>query len=389
MTELIDIQVKNLRDVIFFSNGNPESAQTWSNVPKCFVDTLRRKGIKVHPVALTNERLQDVYDSFFRRVLKVLTFWYDEPRYYAYTWLHKWLAEKRIKKAVATYPQADYCFFINYAFCNKFSGIPSLLLSDWTNVINLQRHGKSASRFQKRFCMQEREAVEHAEHVISIFPLCAEEMRQLYPTANIHYLGGNVINNLSGDEPHPDEIVGRKKAAKKILFIGKPDRYKMSAIKVMEAVGRMRNDPRFMNLELDIVGIKADQLPQVPDFAHCHGFLRKDNPAECKEYYKLLKEAKVIVNPTPKWAAYSSIIEAMYFCTPVVVSPFDDFVNEFGEEINFGSYNKEFTAEEIAKNIERIVVAENYEDICRNAHDAVKDYTWDRYVDKILALCEK
>ena len=236
---------------------------------------------------------------------------------------------------------------------------PSLLLSDWTNIINLQRHGKSASRFQKRFCMQEREAVEHAEHVISIFPLCAEEMRQLYPTANIHYLGGNVINNLSGDEPHPDEIVGRKKAAKKILFIGKPDRYKMSAIKVMEAVGRMRNDTRFMNLELDIVGIKADQLPQVPDFAHCHGFLRKDNPVECKEYYELLKEAKVIVNPTPKWAAYSSIIEAMYFCTPVVVSPFDDFVNEFGEEINFGSYNKEFTAEGIAKNIERIVVAEN------------------------------
>ncbi len=378
-----------IREIIFFAGGDPESAQTWSNVPKCFIDGLRRKGIVVHPVALTHQRWERLYDNIIRKVLKVLTLWYDEPRYYAYTWLHKLLAEKRIKKAVATFPQADYCFFINYAFCNKFSRIPSLLLSDWTNVINLQRHGKSASRFQKRFCMQEREAVEHAEHVISIFPLCAEEMRQLYPTANIHYLGGNVINNLSGDEPHPDEIVGRKKAAKKILFIGKPDRYKMSAIKVIEAVGRMRNDTRFMNLELDIVGIRADQLPQVPEFTHCHGFLRKDNPAECKEYYKLLKEAMVIVNPTPKWAAYSSIIEAMYFCTPVVVSPFDDFVNEFGEEINFGSYNKEFTAEGIAKNIERIVVAENYEDICRNAHDAVKDYTWDRYVDKILALCEK
>lgn len=378
-----------IREIIFFAGGDPESAQTWSNVPKCFIDGLRRKGIVVHPVALTHQRWERLYDNFIRKVLKVLMLWYDEPKYYGYTWLHKWIGNRRIKKAVAAYPQADYCFFINYAFYNQFSAIPSLLLSDWTNAINLQRRGKAVARFQKRFSLQEKEVVEHAEHVISIFPLCAEEMRQLYPTANIHYLGGNVINNLSGDEPHPDEIVGRKKAAKKILFIGKPDRYKTSAIKVIEAVGRMRNDTRFMNLELDIVGIRADQLPQVPDFAHCHGFLRKDNPVECKEYYELLKEAKVIVNPTPKWAAYSSIIEAMYFCTPVVVSPFDDFVNEFGEEISFGRYNKEFTAEEIAKNIERIVVAENYDDICRNAHDAVKDYTWDRYVDKILALCEK
>ena len=77
-----------MKEVIFFANGDPESAQTWSNVPKCFVDTLRKKGITVHPVSLTNERVQHLYDNYIRKVLKVLTLWYDEPRYYGNTWLH-------------------------------------------------------------------------------------------------------------------------------------------------------------------------------------------------------------------------------------------------------------------------------------------------------------
>jgi glycosyltransferase involved in cell wall biosynthesis len=378
-----------MKEVIFFSNGDPESAQTWSNVPKCFVDTLRKKGVVVHPVSLANESVQSIYDNFFRRVLKVLLSWYDEPRYYGYTWLHQWLGNRRVKKAVETWPQADYCFFINYGFYNRYSKIPSLLLSDWTDVISLRRRDKPVARFQKRFCSQQQEAIEQAEHVISIFPLCAEEMRHLYPTAHIHYLGGNVINDLSGEALQPEEILHRKKESRRILFVGKPDRYKESAIKLIEAVGLLRSQQEYADWELDIIGIGKGQLSFVPDYVHCHGFLHKDNPEECKKYYELLKGAKMIVNPTPKWAAYSSIIEAMYFYTPVVVSPFDDFVQEFGKEIGFGRYNKVFTGEGIAENVQAVIEATDYENLCRCAHSTVNDYTWDRYVDKILSLIQK
>ncbi len=375
-------------EVIFFANGDPESAQTWSNVPKCFIDTLRKKGIDVHPVNLVSQPIQQVYDSFIRKVLKVLTLWYDEPKYYCYTWLHRWLGNRRIKKAVVNNPDADYCFFINYAFYNKYNMIPSLLLSDWSNIINLHRRGKDAVRFQKRFCLQEKESIEHAKHVISIFPLCAEEMRQLYPTANIHYLGGNVINDLSGESIHVDTILQEKKKSDNILFVGKPDRYKESAIKLIEAVGLLKKDPTYRNLELDIIGIQKEQLPSVPDYVHCHGFLHKDKPEECKRYYDLLKRAKMIVNPTPKWAAYSSIVEAMYFYTPVVISPFDDFVKEFGDAISFGMYNRDFTVDCISQSIESIfsLNEDDYKSMCIESHSAVKDYTWDNYVDKILNL---
>ena len=216
-------------------------------------------------------------------------------------------------------------------------------------------------------------------------------MKALYPTANIHYLGGNVINDLSGEPVREDEILEKKKNSERILFVGKPDRYKDSAIKLMEAVGMLRKDEKYRNLELDIIGIEKAQLPSVPDFVHCHGFLRKDDKDECKRYYDCLKKAKIIVNPTPKWAAYSSLIEAMYFYTPVIVSPFDDFVQEFGETIDFGRYNREFSADCIAGNIRNLLESTDadYSGICTRAHEAVKDYTWSRYVDKVLKLCEK
>lgn len=83
---------------------------------------------------------------------------------------------------------------------------------------------------------------------------------------------------------------------------------------------------------------------------------------------------------------YSSTVEAMYFYTPVIVSPYDDFVNEFGKDIDFGIYNEKYDSSVLAKNIEAIFNSGDYENMCLNAHERVKDYTWDNYVDKILKL---
>ena len=83
------------------------------------------------------------------------------------------------------------------------------------------------------------------------------------------------------------------------------------------------------------------------------------------------------------------MIEAMYFYTPVVVSPFDDFVQEFGEMIDFGRYNRDFSEDCIAENIKKLMDSDDFLKTCRQAHEAVKDYTWDRYVDKVLKLCEQ
>jgi glycosyltransferase involved in cell wall biosynthesis len=90
------------------------------------------------------------------------------------------------------------------------------------------------------------------------------------------------------------------------------------------------------------------------------------------------------VNPAANWGAYSSTIEAMYYGTPVIVTPYDDFVADFGREIEFGYYLEK--PDNLLPLIKKVLsqTTEEYQTMCLAAREAVKDYTWDKYVDVFL-----
>lgn len=217
---------------------------------------------------------------------------------------------------------------------------------------------------------------------MSLFPACAGYMRQDYPDARVSYLGGNVINSLYPKSLDVNEILLVKKNSNKILFIG-GKKYLDGARKLVEAFKIMRGNEK---LELHLIGLTKPMFENLPDNVYCHGYLRKDVDGERDIYYDLLISSRTVVNPTPLWGGYSSTVEAMYFYTPVIVSPYDDFVKEFGREINFGIYNEEYNPSVLARNISALFQREDYEEMCVNAHERVKTYTWDNYVDKILRL---
>ncbi|PLV54741.1 hypothetical protein [Erwinia sp. B116] len=138
-------------------------------------------------------------------------------------------------------------------------------------------------------------------------------------------------------------------------------------------------------LELDIIGMHARELRGADHPAiRCHGYLRKDVPAERKKYNDLLIGARMVVNPSDVWVGYSSIIEAMYFYTPVITSRYQEFTSQFGEQIAFGHYVTSDVTD-ITRGIGEVFAAENYPQLCEAAHAAVKDYRWDVYVEKLLA----
>lgn len=383
-----------LKKILFFANGDPRNATTWSNVPCCFVKELEQRGIEVVTFDLSSHPfITKIYDLILRRIFKLLLMPFGiTPVWFSNSWLYKRWGYKKIKRVVEENIDADYCFFINYLFYNKFNQIPSLLLGDWPQFVHLRNEGNSP--LFKRVFAQEKFAIENAKYVISIFQVRAEEMQAKYQKANILFLGGNVVNNLCPwkiENGYVEvqniglrKIVDIKKQSNSILFIGKPDRYKESAIKVIEAFKKLRKNNH--ELELNIIGISENDLKEKVDGVHCYGFLHKDINTECEMYYRLLIEAKVIVNPNPKWAAYSSMIEAMYFYTPVVVSPYDAFVDEFGKTIDFGIYNDSFTVKDVVHNIQQILAAPNFKQLCQAAHEKVKDYSWTNYVDKLLCL---
>lgn len=376
---------RKIKEVIFFCYGDSSNASTWSNVPYLFTDSLLKHGITVRRVDLTAglHYITAIYNRTIVRFLRIFfrkkEFAYDFSR----TVLFTALVNRKIKKAVLEYPNADYCIFTNFDFYNKYNAIPTLLFCDWTyKILVMDRLQRKPFRFEKRFCKQQETAINNADHVVSLFPTCAEYMKKDYPKADISYLGGNVINSLYTESMDADKILSAKRTSNKVLFIG-GRKYLDGARKLVEAFKQLRDGK---SLELHLVGLTNSMFDRLPGNIFCHGYLRKDVDAERDAYYDLLVSSKMVVNPTPNWGGYSSTVEAMYFYTPVIVSPYDDFVNEFGKDIDFGIYNEKYDSSVLAKNIEAIFNSGDYENMCLNAHERVKDYTWDNYVDKILKL---
>lgn len=376
-----------IKEIIFFTYGDSTDVSTWSNIPFLFSTTLEHKGIKVDRVNL----LDNVWHKIFRYYGKIesilLRFFYPDHRYdYIRTRIFACIVNRTIKQSVRKYATADYCFFLNFDFYNKNSKIPTLLFCDWTyDILIIDRMGRNMYPFEKRFKKRQCKAIKSANYVVSLFPACAEKMRQLYAPANICYLGGNVINSLYKDTFDLTTFIARKQAHNDILFVGRKD-YIEGASLLIQTFKQLQQYNSAV--QLHIIGLCKSNFSHLPANVHCYGFLHKDIEVERHLYYDLIINARVFVNPTPKWAGYSSTIEAMYFGTPVIVSPYEDFVNEFGETLDFGLYNTIFSTDALARNIQDIFQHDNYSQLCIRAHDRVKSYTWDAYVDKVLKLIQ-
>ena len=79
----------------------------------------------------------------------------------------------------------------------------------------------------------------------------------------------------------------------------------------------------------------------------------------------------------------------MYFYIPIIVTPYDEFVKTFGKSIDFGAYCEENSPVLIEKNIRGILTDSSYGKLCINSHNAVKDYTWSAYIDKVIKQIER
>jgi len=414
-----------MKDILLFSYGDSNNANVWSNVPFCFSHALEDKGIIVHRVDYSmNPSIAKFYNLVIRRILDSLTFRRLRFPYFENTRLVKLLAERKIRKAILAYPLADLCLFMGYGFYNKWNNVPSMLFSDWTTEMDILKKRKT-NFLEKRIIHQEEEAINNAEYVVSLFPVCCEEMKKKYPKANIHFLGGNVINDLSGlrlkskdqcvmskdntgnnknkqitsDSLHltpytlhssneiiVEDLIETKAKSKKLLFIGRKTTYLEAAKKLIEAYKLLKQEEGYKDLSLDIVGCAASDFDSLPEGVTCYGFLNKSDERDRKIYYDLLLGAKVLVNANPKWGAFSSTVEAMYYYTPVIVSPYQDFVKCFGEKIDFGVYNQDFTAESLSNDIKSVINSDNYAEMCNFAHEKVKSYTWENYVKQLCCL---
>lgn len=371
-----------MKEILFFSYGDSNDISTWSNVPYLFTRALERKGYIVRRVNLFPHRIFSIlYNRVMLRFARMFRHKYSGCPYIRSRFF-KLLAEMRICRSVNKYPSAVLCVFSCFDFYNKFNKIPTVLFGDWTLDIQiLDREERRPQKYELRYFDQQHEAICHAQYVVPMFPTCADIIKERHPEGNVIYLGRGVVNSTYSAPIVADDIVDAKSRSRIVLFIGR-SHYMEACKKTISAI----NDLQSEGYELHVIGMRRDEIDDLnagPN-VHFHGFLRKDVEEEARLYYDLMKAAHIFINPSPTWGGYSSTVEAMYFYTPVIVSPYEDFVREFGTNNNFGIYNKDYTAKGIVKDIKEISGADKYKDICINAHQKVCCYTWDNYIEILL-----
>lgn len=375
-----------IKEITVFTQGDSTRISTWSNVPFLLTETLLKKGIRVNRVNIgTNRYMAILYNKIFVRILSL--FFPLHNYTYRCTWLNYWLAKRKIRRAINAYPSTECNLFLTFGYIATGSPSPSVLLCDWSfEVLIRDRFLRQPYGFEQKYIDRENASIKQADLVISLFPKSAERIRYRSSNPLVCYLGGNVVNTVYEFNEMPSAVIKRKYMSEKLLFIG-DKKYLKGAKVLLAAYQKLKEE--IPGLELSYIGLTEADLGPLPEGVKAFGYLRKEIPVQQELYYKTLLESKLLVNPTQHWAGYSSTIEAMYYYTPVLISPYIDFVEEFGQEIPFGEYT---TSEpnEVAKKIRFCfsLTEDDYTSRSKAAHEKVANYTWDAYVDKLLQKIE-
>jgi glycosyltransferase involved in cell wall biosynthesis len=375
--------MQRLDEVTVFATGDSGKRSTWSNVPYFFTRALEEKGIRVNRVDLSpSSRLHRLWSETAGRLIRLLnrrtTFGYFRSL------VHFLDVRLRIRRALRAFPRSGANIFLTFSFGAAPGRIPTVLFCDWTYQYYLTCfEGRPPDLFERQAVMRENRNIESADLVFSMFPGVAKSMAETYRNRNISYLGSGVNSDRESSEVRTLDL---KSASGSILFVGGP-RYLAGARALVSAFRSLAVD--FPSLELHIIGLGTAQLGnEAASNMHFHGYLDKDKTADRDRYYELIEEAKVFVNTTPKWGAFSATIEALHHYTPVVVMPYSGFVETFGREIDFGVYCSSNNPNEVASSLRILLGRGDYRSMCINAHRSVAGFTWNFCTSRMLERIE-
>jgi glycosyltransferase involved in cell wall biosynthesis len=376
--------MNQIKEITVFTTGDSGKLSTWSNVLYFFTETLISKGIAVNRVDLSPSLIiSKLYSVLFFSLLKL--FFKKTTYTYFRTLTHYLDVRHRIKKAVKKFPNADLNVFMTFSFSAVgFSDKPSVQICDWTYDHYFNYFENRKPDFLERASIKrENKMIEGSDFVFPLFPGVADYMKTQYKHKNIFYVG-HVIN--SAYEGSEIEAVEAKMQASNLLFVG-DTKYLEGAVYLIKAFKLLKE--KYPDLTIHIIGMNEEDIYILPEGVRCYGYLDKGIDRDREIYYSLFQNAKIFINTTDKWGAFSATIEAMYFYTPVIVTPYNEFVRTFGEEIEFGYYCKSKSAKMLQNRIAAILENPAYDSLCHNAHNAVKTFTWTSFVDRFLEVVSK
>ncbi|WP_317897481.1 glycosyltransferase [Aurantibacillus circumpalustris] len=374
----------SISEITIFTVGDANAISTWSNVPYFFTKSIADKNIHVNKVNIKeNALLNFIYRYTVYAFLKI--FYKNTTHTYFRSRLNYFLTNIKIRRSIKRYNSSQAFIFLTFSF-----GIPKtkskkiVLFGDWSYLYLIRNfHKREPFWFEKRALNCEEKNIRSADFVLSLFPESKKFNTETYKAHHCYYLGNVINSSFSIDKK---ELVKLKSQSKKLLFIGNK-KYLQGALDLIQAFKEF-NLSNNSEIELHIIGLNTSDTGITLRNLFQHGYLDKGNKDENTLYYKLISEARFIVNTNKNWGAFSAMTEAMYYYTPVITTPYSEFVATYGKVASFGFYVESESQKELGEAIEKLLknTQEEYHTMMNAAHDKVKDFTWERYTDKLLEL---
>ncbi len=366
--------------IIAYSMGDSNNPATWSNVPFYFIKALEAEGVEVVRV--------NVQPFSGKRNIRVLinkglnAFKAGIP--FERTSYYKKSVRRKMLKALKENPDAD--LLLSFDFSSSIADKTdkkTMLFCDWDIKYLITQIDKRTPNEKEQALIEEQsEIIKGADYAVSIFPNAYEKMKEDY--ANLYYFGTPI--NLDEPQFDIDGALGERYKNKRLLFIGKK-KY-LSGIKALYEAVENYNSKNESKFYIDLIGMTQEHTGINSEYVNHYGYLNKNNPEQWKTYNDILRGAFFFVNTTDNWVGASSILDTAYLGIPCIINPNPDLTKTFGDEIFFGYYCRDNTADEIEKYLKRLseLSEEEYTLLSSNARVAVKGYTYPEYIKKILEL---
>lgn len=367
--------MREIKEVIVYSNGDSNDLSTWSNVPYFFCRELEKRGIKVDRVNIHVDK-GSVLSVFFRLYSKlkkkIIEFKKKNGTMYRYNKSDYYYSRvmKKMKEGRKRYSEADAEIAFDLMNNNK-SDIPFVMIGDWTIEYRLKnKYHREADKHEKKLIDKQYDNLSRADMAVSIFPGCSELMKE--HLSNVFYFG-HVVNSMN--EYVPDK---NKYKSERVLFIGK-EKYKEGLNKLIKVVKKYNGEFN-KSVRISVIGMKESDVNS-EDVCDFFGYLNKTNEKERELYYRLIGEAKLMANVTSDWNGVSSLFEALYHGTPILVSRNRELELLIGEKDYCRFCDND---DELYSNFMSLMNGDDYNKISQAAHEFGEMYRWNKFMDKFL-----
>jgi glycosyltransferase involved in cell wall biosynthesis len=367
-----------------FCWGDSNDINTWSNVPYFFARALISRNVDVRRLSLIPELglIQRGLNFLNRNRNRAASLFGLRPRpIFRVPAFHR-LVNFHLAKTCRKFQDADLNLFLTFSFSSyRYSDVPVALYCDRTYEHHLEELGIRSGYVDRCLIRMEKRNLQNARYVFSFNRACLEFIRDRYGVQSPVLLKEG-INLRENDFPDPSALIARKAAARNILFVGRG--YYQRGVDILLKAFRRFNEKISDPFTLHLVGVTANELPEPQAHVICHGYLRKDDPAQYRKYIDLLASARLFVFPMRFGPIPGVLREALWMCTPIILTNVPNASDRVQDGKN-GILAAKPDPEEIGQCMSILVENDGlWRRMAGYARESVRDETWEATVDHLL-----